>query len=70
MRRSRGNRCVRWLRPWLLLTAAGAGAQGSLDVTLRVVNDVHGLRAALIVIGTDAVETRAESGPERDTRAQ
>lgn len=57
---------MKTLRYPLLLAAAGvAGAQSGLDVTMRVVDDTRGLNAVLIVIGADAVETRAENGPER-----
>jgi hypothetical protein len=56
------SRMARVLRLSLLLVAAGvAGAQG-LEVTMRVVDDARRLHAAVIVIGDDAVETRAEPG--------
>ncbi len=44
----------------LLALAGGAGAQGDFDVSMRVVDDVRGLNAAVIVIGADAVETPSE----------
>jgi hypothetical protein len=51
------------LRCLLLLAIAGvAGAQSDFEVTMRVVEDTRGLNAALIVIGADVVETRAEPG--------
>jgi hypothetical protein len=53
------------LRGALLLAAAGvAGAQGDLDVSMRVVDDVQGLGAAVIVIGPDAIETRVSEAPQ------
>jgi hypothetical protein len=55
----------RWpmiLRAALLLAIAGAaGAQGEFNVTMRVVEDVRGLDAVVIVIGDDAVETRVDT---------
>jgi hypothetical protein len=55
------KRWAKMLRLAVLLAAAGvAGAQSSFDVTMRVVTDARGLNATLIVIGADAVETRAE----------
>lgn len=52
---------IKALRCLLLLSMAGAaGAQSDFQVTMRVVEDTRGLNATLIVIGADAVETRAE----------
>jgi hypothetical protein len=54
---------LKTLRCLLLLAIAGvAGAQSDFDVTMRVVEDTRGLNAAVIVIGADVVETRAEPG--------
>jgi hypothetical protein len=56
----------RWraLRLSLLVATAGvAGAQSGLEVTMRVVDDVRDLKAAQIVIGSDAVETRVDAEP-------
>lgn len=65
------RRLMKALRLALLLAAAAvAGAQGGLDVTMRVVDDARGLRAALIVIGEDAVETRADPDARGDATAQ
>jgi hypothetical protein len=56
---------LKTLRYLLLLSVAGAaGAQSDFSVTMRVVEDTRGLNAALIAIGDDAIETRAE--PNRD----
>ena len=58
------------LRCLLLLAVAGvAAAQSDFTVTMRVVDDVRGLNAAVIVIGTDAVETLAEPAVSRDGAA-
>jgi hypothetical protein len=56
------RRCgVLALRAVLLLAIAGvAGAQSDFEVTMRVVQDVRGLDAVVIVIGSDAVETRVD----------
>jgi hypothetical protein len=55
------------LRGALLLAAAGvAGAQSEFNVTMRVVDDAHGLDAALIVIGPDAVETPVDQARPAD----
>jgi hypothetical protein len=52
------------LRVALLLVIAGvAGAQSDFEVTMRVVEDVRGLDAVVIVIGSDAVETRVGAAP-------
>jgi hypothetical protein len=52
------------LRCLMCLAVAGvAGAQGSFDVTMRVVDDTRGLNAAVIVIGADAIEIRSEQVP-------
>jgi hypothetical protein len=49
------------LRVLLLLLAAGvAAAQGVLEITMRVVDDVRDLNAVVIEIGPDAIETRAQ----------
>ena len=53
------------LRCLMLLAVAGvAGAQSDFDVTMRVVDDTRGLIAAVIVIGADAIEIRAEQAPQ------
>ena len=58
---------LKTLRCAMLLAVAGAAAaQGSFDVTMRVVEDTRGLNAAVIVIGADVVETRAEPEVPRD----
>jgi len=55
------------LRCVMLLAMAGvAGAQSDFAITMRVVDDLRGLNAALIVIGPDVVETRAETAVPRD----
>lgn len=59
---------LKLLRCLMLLSVAGvAGAQSDFAVTMRVVEDTRGLNATLIVIGADAVETRAE--PNGDGRS-
>jgi hypothetical protein len=63
------HRLPKVLRVALLLAAAGvAGAQSDFNVTMRVVDDVRGLDAALIVIGEDAVETPVEAPAEAATQ--
>jgi len=58
---------LKTLRCAMLLAVAGAAAaQSTFDVTMRVVEDTRGLNAAVIVIGPDVVETRAEPAVERD----
>ena len=58
------------LRSLLLLAAAGvAGAQSDFDVTMRVVDDVRGLNAVVIVIGADATLTPAEPAKQADGAA-
>jgi hypothetical protein len=53
------------LRCLMCLAVAGvAGAQSSLDVTMRVVDDTRGLDAVVIVIGADAIEIRSEQAPQ------
>lgn len=51
-----------------LAIAGAAAAQSDFQVTMRVVDDTRGLNATLIVIGADAVETRAEPAVRRDGR--
>jgi hypothetical protein len=53
----------------LLAVASVAGAQSSFDVTMRVVDDVRGLNAVVIVIGADAIEIRSEQAPQGDATA-
>jgi hypothetical protein len=61
------SRRLNTLRCAMLLAVTGAAAaQGSFDVTMRIVEDTRGLNAAVIVIGPDVVETRAEPVVERD----
>lgn len=58
----------RLVRGTLLLALAGtAGAQSDFDVSMRVVDDVRGLNAVVIVIGDDAVETRSEPAAREAT---
>lgn len=63
------HRLAKGLRVALLLAAAGvAGAQSDFNVTMRVVDDVRGLDAVLIVIGEDAIETPVETPGEAATQ--
>jgi len=62
---SRRKKLVRGML--LLALAGGAGAQSDFDVSMRVVDDLRGLNAVVIVIGADAVETRSEPAAREAT---
>lgn len=49
-----------------LVYATGAAAQGDLEVTMRVLDDVSDVDAVIIAIGNDDTEAAEESNRSRD----